>query len=106
MANETTKSSTKIIAVLKTDWHYAAHNGDNVIKKGRRFECNRDHYIDKKGDLVLEHWIQYGDAEVIPAAHFDLFLEETVTVVTKTVTKKPAKIDGKYVVPAVAEAAE
>ena len=105
MAKETTKTTTKIIAVLKADWHYAAHNGDNVIKKGRRFECNRDHYIDKKGDLVLEHWIQYGDAEVIPSAHFNLFLEETVTVVTKKVTKKPAKVEGKYVVPVV-EAAE
>ena len=106
MAKDINKKSTKIIAVLKTDWHYEAHNGDNVVKKGRRFECNSDHYIDKAGDLVLEHWIQYGDSAVIPAAKFNLFLEETETVITKKVTKKPAKIEGRYIVPVVAEAAE
>ena len=106
MAKEIAKKSTKIIAVLKADWHYEAHNGDNVVKKGRRFECNRDHYIDKAGDLVLRHWVQYGDSSAIPAAHFNLFLEETETVITKKVTKKPAKIEGRYIVPVVAEAAE
>ena len=98
------KNKTRIVAVLKADWHYYAHNGDNVVKKGRRFECNRDHYIDKKGDLVLEHWVQYGDASVIPAAHFNLFLEE-VEVIEKVV-RKPAKIEGRYIVPVEPAAAE
>ena len=106
MANETTKSSTKIIAVLKTDWHYEAPGGGLTVKAGTHFVCDRVTYINSSGDLVLRNWVQYGDASVIPAVHFDLFLEETVVVTTKTVTKKPAKIDGKYVVPAVAEAAE
>jgi len=42
---------------------------------------------------------------MIPAGDFDIFIEETVTVTTKKVTKKPAIIQGKYIVPA-DEAAE
>jgi len=105
MVTNNEKKSTKIIAVLNKDWHYEAHNGHNVVKKGTRFERTRDHYINKKGDLILDHWVQYGDASLIPAADIDIFLEETVTVTTKTVTKKLAKVEGKYIVP-VDEAAE
>lgn len=105
METNNEKKSTKVIAVLNKDWHYEAHNGDNVVKKGTRFERTRDHYINKTGDLVLEHWLQYGDASVVSAADIDIFLEETVTVTTKRVTAVPAKVAGKYIVP-VDEAAE
>ena len=105
METNNEKKSTKIIAVLNKDWHYYAHSGREFVEAGRRFECRGGHYINKAGDLVLEHWIQYGDASIIPAADIDIFLEETVTVTTKTVTKKLAKVEGKYIVP-VGEAAE
>jgi hypothetical protein len=105
METNNEKKSTKIIAVLNKDWHYHAHSGREFVEAGRRFECRGGHYINKAGDLVLEHWIQYGAESVIPADHFDLLLEETVTVTTKTVTAKPAKVKGKYIVPA-DEAAE
>jgi len=101
MAN---KVNRRIVAVLNSDWHYAAHNGDNVVKKGVKFVCKDGHYIDKAGDLVLEHWIQYGDASVIPAAQIDLYLEEVEIV--KNVKLLPAKVEGKYVVPVAPEAAE
>ena len=83
MAN---KVKRRIVAVLNSDWHYAAHDGDNVVKKG---------------DLVLEHWVQYGDASVIPAAKIDLYLEEVEIV--ESVKRIPAKVEGKYIVPAAAE---
>ena len=98
MAN---KVKRRIVAVLNSDWHYYAHNGDNVVKKGVKFVCKNGHYIDKAGDLVLEHWVQYGDASVIPAAKIDLYLEEVEIV--ESVKRIPAKVEGKYVVPAAAE---
>lgn len=102
------KKSTKIIAVINKDrkWTPAYTKGE-IMKAGERFECNgrTGYYIDKAGELVLTNLVGHGWHEVVAPEDFDIFLEETVTVTTKTVTAKPAKIVGKHIVPA-DEAAE
>lgn len=102
-----TKVSEKVIAVLKKEFAYEIYGSKTVLKKGQRFACGKrdGHRIDNKNNLVLEHYFGYGAHEMIPAGDFDIFIEETVTVTTKKVTKKPAIIKGKYIVPA-DEAAE
>lgn len=106
--NETIKKSTKVIAVINKDRKYypAYVAGGDVMKAGTRYECRGDRYIDKDGELVLSNYLGHGWHEVVPPVDFDLFLEETVTVTTKTVTTKPAMIKGKHIVPVVPEAAE
>jgi phage terminase large subunit-like protein len=94
MAN---KIKNRIIAILNSAWHYEAHNGDNVLKKGHKFVVKGDNYIAKNGDLVLDHWIQYGDSSVVPAAKINLFIEEVEVV--EQVVRKPAKVEGRYIVP-------
>jgi len=104
---EGTKVSTSIIAVLNKEHKWCpAYSKGEIMPKGKTFTCKGDHYIDKRGDLVLENHVGHGWHEVIAAADFDIFLEETVTVITKTVTRKPATIKGKYIVPVEDIAAE
>ena len=100
------KKSTKIIAVINKDrkW-YPAYSKGEIMAAGERFEVRGDRYIDKSGVLVLENYVGHGWHETVEPEDFDLFFEETVTVTTKTVTAKPAKIVGKHIVPA-DEAAE
>lgn len=83
-----TKVTTKVYAVLTKDFTYTAHNGDNTVRKGRKFEPfgrNTGCYIHRDTkELVLKNWTQYGDATVIPATGYKLVEEVTTTTVVKT----------------------
>jgi len=99
---EGTKVSSKVIAVLNKEHAWCpAYSKGEIMPTGQAFTCKGNNYIDNAGDLVLENRVGHGWHEVIAAGDFDIFLEETVTVITKTVTRKPATIKGKYIVPVV-----
>ena len=102
-----TKVSNKIIAVINKDrkW-YPAYSKGEIMSAGERFEVRGDRYIDKSGVLILENYVGHGWHETVKPEDFDLFFEETVTVITKTVTSKRATFNGKHIVPVVAEAVE
>lgn len=105
--NKDRKVSNKIIAVINKDrkW-YPAYSKGEIMAAGERFEVRGDRYIDATGVLVLENYVGHGWHETVKPEDFDLFFEETVTVITKTVTSKRATFNGKHIVPVVAEAAE
>lgn len=83
-----TKVTTKVYAVLTENFTYTAHDGDNTIRKGRKFEPfgrNTGCYIHRDTkELILKNWVQYGDATVIPATGYKLVEEVTTTTVVKT----------------------
>lgn len=102
-----TKVSNKIIAVINKDRkRYPAYSKGEIMAAGERFEVRGDRYIDATGVLVLENYVGHGWHETVKPEDFDLFFEETVTVITKTVTSKPATFNGKHIVQVVEEAAE
>lgn len=105
--NKDRKVSNKIIAVINKDrkW-YPAYSKGEIMAAGERFEVRGDRYIDATGVLVLGNYVGHGWHETVKPEDFDLFFEETVTVITKTVTSKRATFNGKHIVPVVAEAAE
>jgi len=110
-----TEVSNKIIAVINKDrkWYPCTYSTGEIMAAGTRFEVRGDRYIDANGALVLENYVGHGWHETVKPEDFDLFFEETVTVITKTVTSitktvtsKRATFNGKHIVPVVAEATE
>lgn len=87
----TTKTTSTVHAVLTADFHYTSHGGEQVIKKGHVFypwKRNSNCYIARKThDLVLQHWVQYGDSTTIPPSGYRLV--EVTTTTTSTSTSKP-----------------
>ena len=84
---EGTKVSEKQIAIINVDREYfPMYSKSMVMKKGSSFVVGgSDQYIHQDtGKLVLMHWLGHGWHEIIPAEDFDLFIEETKTVITKT----------------------
>lgn len=86
----TTKTTSTVHAVITKDFHYDSHAGPQVIKTGRIFRPWRSGskcYLSRPGgDLVLQHWVQYGDNICIPPTGYRLV--EVITTTVSTVTKK------------------